>query len=244
MRELYRHMTQPAETDYPNFLAFAHFPAAHRRVGCDSGTQQRRRPGQRKVRGNAQHESLVHDDAVGVAAIGHTSEVLVGGIKSQRQVRAELLEASPALGTRTVRVDHAPDRRDVTFLEFSNRTADVCDTAYDFMSRNNRVHRGIEFAPLISYRVKIRVADPAIQDFNLHVVFSCVTSLDRGRRQRGSRAGRRISFCLVHALPFHRSVILLTDVPDTAASTLIFEDAITKAVFSYSFPPASLCLSG
>lgn len=77
-------------------------------------------PGELEVRGDAQHESLVYDDAVGVAAVGDASEVLVRHIEGECEVRAELLKAGAALRARAVRVDHAAHRGEVAGLEFGN----------------------------------------------------------------------------------------------------------------------------
>ena len=98
VRKLHAHVAQPAETDHADLLALGDAPVAHGRVGRDSGAEQRRGAGEIEVRGNAQHEALVDHDAVGVAAVGDASEVLVGKVVGEGQVRAELLEAGLALG--------------------------------------------------------------------------------------------------------------------------------------------------
>jgi hypothetical protein len=56
---------------------------------------------------------FAHDDAIGVAAIGDPSEVLIRGIEGEGQIRAELLKASLALGAGTVRVDQTADRGEI-----------------------------------------------------------------------------------------------------------------------------------
>jgi hypothetical protein len=117
MRKFHAHVAQSTETDHASFHALADTPAAHGRVSCDSGAEQRRGSGELEVRGDAQNETLVDDDALGVAAIGDVSEVLVRRIKGQYHVRAELLKPSPALGTGAVRVDHAANRREIPGLE-------------------------------------------------------------------------------------------------------------------------------
>ena len=78
VRELHAHVAESAETDDADFLALGDAPVAHRRVGGDSGAEQRRGSGEVEVGRNAQDESLVDDDAVGVAAVGDASEMLVG----------------------------------------------------------------------------------------------------------------------------------------------------------------------
>src|ERR1700675_3192139 len=107
MSKLHGHVAQSAETNHADFLAFSDTPAEHGRVSCDSSAEQRSDSSEVQIGGDAQNEPLVHYNALGVAAVGDASEVLVRHIKGECEVRAELLEASPALGTRAVRVDHA-----------------------------------------------------------------------------------------------------------------------------------------
>ena len=124
-RELHAHVAQPAEPDHADLLALGDAPVTHRRVGRDSGAEQRRGPGEIEVGGDAQNEALIDDDAVGVAAVGDAAQVLVRGAVGEDLVRAELLEASPALGTGVVGVDQAADAREVARLELRNRRADL-----------------------------------------------------------------------------------------------------------------------
>jgi len=46
---------------------------------------------------NAQNEAFIDDDAIGVATISDTSQVLVRGVMGEGQVRAELFETSSAM---------------------------------------------------------------------------------------------------------------------------------------------------
>src|SRR5436305_14202856 len=102
MCELHAHVTEATESDYANFLAFGDTPMVHGRVRCDAGAKQRSGPGEVEVRGNAQDKSLVDDDAVGVAAVGDPTQMLVGEVISKGEVWAELFEASLALGAGAV----------------------------------------------------------------------------------------------------------------------------------------------
>src|ERR1039458_2586579 len=198
MGKLYGHVAQSAETNHANFLALGNTPAAHGRVSCDSRAEQRRGSGEAQVRGDAQHKSLIDDNALGVPAICDASEVLVRHIKGECEIRAELLKASPALGTRAVRVDQAANRDEVAGLKFSNSGADLGHAADNLVARNNRVHSGHEFAPLITHRVKIRVANTAEQDFDLCVVFGWFAPRDRGKGKRRCRDGIGVSFGVLH----------------------------------------------
>ena len=132
--------------------------------------------GEIEVGRNAQDEAFIDDNAIGVATVGHASEVLVRGVVGEGHVRAELLKASLALGAGAVGVDHAADRGEVAGLVLRNCRADLGDTADDLVAGDNRVDRGHELAPLVADRVQIGVADAAEQDLDLHVVFGWIAA--------------------------------------------------------------------
>jgi hypothetical protein len=100
--------------------------------------------------------------------------------------------------TRAVRVNQAANRGEVAGLEFGNSGANLGHAADNLMARNNRVHSGHEFAPLITHRVKIRVANTAEQDFDLYVVFGWFAPRDRGKGKRRCSAGSGVSFGILH----------------------------------------------
>src|SRR5437879_11798421 len=87
MCKLHTHVTQSAETDHANLLALADAPVAHGRVCCDSGAKQRSGSGEVQVRGDAQDEPLVDDNALGVATVGDASQMLIGEIVCQSEIR-------------------------------------------------------------------------------------------------------------------------------------------------------------
>src|ERR1700686_563775 len=120
MSKLHGHVAQSSETDHANLLVLADVPAAHGRIRRNSCTQERRDSGEVQVRWDAQHKSLIDDNALGITAIGDASEVLVRRIEGQCHVRAELLKTSSAPGTRSIRVDQAANRCQVAGLEFSD----------------------------------------------------------------------------------------------------------------------------
>src|SRR6266481_6792703 len=101
--KFYRHVAKSTETDHANFLALGDAPMMHRRIGGDPGAEQRRGCGKIKVGWEAQNEVFIDDDAFGVTAVGHASEVLVRRIEGENHVRAELLETSLALCAGPVR---------------------------------------------------------------------------------------------------------------------------------------------
>src|SRR5437899_274999 len=101
--KFYRHVAEPAETNHADFLAFADAPVAHRRVRRDSSAKQRRGSGGFEIRWDAQNEMIIDYDAFRVAAVGHTSEVLVRRVEGEDHVRTELFKASFAVCAGAVR---------------------------------------------------------------------------------------------------------------------------------------------
>src|SRR5260370_16397781 len=116
MSKFYGHVAQSAEADHANFLALRDAPVMHRGVRSDAGAKQRRGCGEIEIGGDAQNEVFIDDDAFGVAAIGHASEVLVAGVEGEDHVRAELLKASLALSSGPFRTPPAAHRADVPAL--------------------------------------------------------------------------------------------------------------------------------
>src|SRR6185295_4907373 len=114
---LYSHVTQSAETDYTNLLTCGHTPMAHGRVGCDPGTQQRRRSGQIEARGDSHNIVFIDHDALGVAAVGDPTKMLVRRIVRESQIRTELLQTGPAFTAGAIGIDHAADPSEVARLE-------------------------------------------------------------------------------------------------------------------------------
>src|SRR5208283_2852806 len=193
MGNLDGHVAESAETDNTDFLALCDTPAAHGRVCGDPSTQERRSPGEIEVGRDAQNETLVDDDAVGITSVGDATEILVRGVEGKPLVRAEVLKARFALGTGAVRVDQAPNRAEVTHFIFGHRRADLGHTPNDLVAGDNRVNRGHELAPLVADRMEIGVADAAEENINLHIVFGWIAPRDRcaGKRRGRASSGMR-----------------------------------------------------
>ena len=167
-------------------------------------------PARSRFEGTRRTKCLIDDDAVGVPAVGDASEVLVREVVGERHIRAELLEAVLALGASAIRIDHAADRGKVAGLEPGHRGADLGDAANDLMSRNARVNRRHDVAPLIPDRVEIRVADAAEKDLDLNVVLGWIAPRDGRRGQRRCRAGSGIGFRVVHSYLLSGSVLFVS----------------------------------
>src|SRR5437660_1817658 len=136
---------------------------------------------------------FIDNDAFGVAAVGHASEMLVRRIEGKNHVRAELLETSLALCAGAVRIDHAADRGEIPGLVLGNCRADLDNTADDLVTGNNRIIRGHELAPLVADRMEIGVADAAEENFDLHVPFSWIATIDFSGGQPRCRARSGVS---------------------------------------------------
>jgi len=63
-------MTEPSQPDNPDFLPFARFPSAQRRVSGDPGAEERRSGREVQIRRHLKHKCLVYDNGLRVAAIG------------------------------------------------------------------------------------------------------------------------------------------------------------------------------
>jgi hypothetical protein len=127
--------------------------------------------------------------------------VFVGGVVGESAVPAELLEACLALGTGGVGVHQASNPGQIARLDLRDGGADLCDAANDFVAGNAGVDGRHYIAPLIAGLVKIRVADAAKKDLDLHVVLGWFAPSDRGGSKRRCCARYGIGFCFVHGAP-------------------------------------------
>src|SRR5437762_7816468 len=147
MSKFYRHVTQAAETNHPNFRALSDAPVMHRGVSRDAGTEQRRDCGEFQVRWDSQNEMFIDDDAFGVAAVGNPSEMLIRRIEREDHIRTELFKASLALWAGAVRIDHAAHRHEVALFVLRNSRADLGDTPDDPVPGDDRRIRSHQLAP-------------------------------------------------------------------------------------------------
>ena len=97
--QLHAHVAESAQADNAHLHARTDLGAAQRRVGRNTGAEQRRRSGQVQVGGNAQDEVLIDHHALGISAIGdRRGLMLVGRVVGEGGVRAELLDPGLAAG--------------------------------------------------------------------------------------------------------------------------------------------------
>src|SRR5579871_3736719 len=74
------HVAQTAKANDADLAAFADFPVMQRRIGSDTGAQQRRSARWVKAVGNTKDVVLVDDDAIGIAAVGYPAQKFVGAV--------------------------------------------------------------------------------------------------------------------------------------------------------------------
>ena len=106
--------------------------------------------------------------------------MLIGQVVGIGYVRTELLESSLALRAGTVRIDHAADGSAVTRLELRDRRGDLADATHNLVPGHTRIDGRHYIVPFAANLMKIRTADAAKQNLNLHVLFSGIAPRDRG----------------------------------------------------------------
>ena len=194
-------MAETAEPDHADPTARADVPGAQRRVGGDAGADQRRGLRQVQPVGDAQHELLAHDKALGVAAIGRLAGDPIAIIVGLRvALAAELLQALAALIALLAGIDHAADRDRVADLVAGDFVADLGHAADDLVAGNHRVDAP---SPIVAGLVEVGVADAAVEHLHDDIVGAWGPSLKRERRQR--RVGG--SGCITKGFQIFGSII-------------------------------------
>jgi len=190
--EFHSHVSQPAKADDTDLLALPYLPMTERRVSRDPRAKQRCHRRQVEVFGDLQHEAFVDYDAIGVAAVGNPAQFLVLAVISEDgEMLAELLVARQAACAGAARIHHTTNRRHIAFLEFFDFASGLHDSADDLVARYARIN---SIVPFVTNLVQIRMANPAIKNFDLHVVRTDIAALNRERRQGRSPALGRICF--------------------------------------------------
>lgn len=79
MGDLHTHVAEATETDDTHFFAWADIRSLQRGVGGDAGAEERRSASEIEIGRDAEDETLINHDAVGIAAVGDGGgAVLVG----------------------------------------------------------------------------------------------------------------------------------------------------------------------
>jgi hypothetical protein len=157
--KLHAHVPKASKTDHSHLLSFADVPLAHRRIRRDPGAKQWRGSGEIEVCGDAKHKSLIHNNALGIAAVGYASKVFIRSVEGVSRIRAELFEACLAFGAGAIRINEAANSGEISGLEVQDSGADPGDAANNLVSSDTGIHRRHNFFPLIPNGMQIRVAN-------------------------------------------------------------------------------------
>src|SRR5271170_3712587 len=135
-----RHVAKTPETNDADFLPFAYIPAAQRRIGRYAGTQQRRNRRKVKLVGNMKHEGIVHDDRLGIPAVGDPSKMCVLAVIGEHwTIFAILLESGMATGTGAAGIHQGTDPDQIASLEFLYLATNLGHAPHDFVAWHARV---------------------------------------------------------------------------------------------------------
>ena len=197
--ELYGHVAEAAEPNYPNFLAFSDTPMAKGRVSGDACAEEGRGTGKIEICRDTESKTLVNDNVFGISTVGHGSgAVFIRAIVSENGCGAELFKAIRAVWTSAIRIDEATDGGNIARLKSRDRGSDLCHATNNFMARNTGINGLHDATPLVANGMQVGMADAAEQDFNLDVVPGRFAAGNCGGSQGGSGAGGGISFGVVH----------------------------------------------
>jgi hypothetical protein len=132
---------------------------------------------------NLEHEALVDDDMVRIAAEGVTAEHGIGAvIRADEPGRlAILLLAIGAGRALAAAVDHAADAGDVADLELGDVVTDRGDSAHDLMARDARIQGAF---PLALGGMEVRMADAAERDVDRDVGLARRAAFEAERCER------------------------------------------------------------
>src|SRR4029453_11627986 len=121
---------------------------------------------------------FIDDDAIGIAAVGHTTDAFVRRIESERHVWAELLEVTFAIWAGPVGIDPATNRDEISCLELGNGRTNLGYTADDLMAGDDWIVRGHELAPFVADGMQVGMANATKKDFDLHIALGRIAARD------------------------------------------------------------------
>ena len=189
--DLDAHVAEPAEAEDRHALGaagdlLAGAPAAQRGVGGDAGAQQRGGLVEGDLVRDPQHEALVDDDLLRVAALGDGAVDVLRVVGADVALEAVLLLVGEALLAGPAGVHEAAHTHAVADLPVGDVAADGGDGAGDLVPDGEGE---VRLAPLVADGVDVAVADAGGLDVDDHVVRTGVAALDRGDAERLVRAG-------------------------------------------------------
>jgi hypothetical protein len=104
------------------------------------------------------------------------------------------------MGTGQVGINKAAYGGQLTRFEFGDGGTDLGHATDDFVAGNAWVNGLHEAAPLVARIVEVRVANAAVEDFDLHIAWRWFTSRDCRVSQRSCRTGSGIGFGFIHVI--------------------------------------------
>src|SRR5947209_4022308 len=140
-----------------------------RRIRRDACAQQRRHTRQFEILRDAQYESFIHDDLLGISALRDLSRLAIRRVVGSGEsllALAIVLEPSLAAIAHSARIHHAAHAGDVSDLVVLYLRTDARHASHDFVPDHQRINRVL---PLISHRVQVRMAHAAKQDLDLDI---------------------------------------------------------------------------
>ena len=179
MGEFHAHVAEPAQAHNADLLALADLVVAEGGIGGDTGTQQGSAGGQIEISRHPQHEGFVHDHMIGIAAVGHATEVFVRGVVGEDGATlAELFKSVAAVFATAAGIHHAADCGEITFLKMFDLGTGFDDAPDNLVAE----HAGIGRAtPLIAADVQIRVANTAKKNLDMYIFRAGLAARDAGR---------------------------------------------------------------
>ncbi len=194
--DFHRHVAETAQADDSDFPAFADVPAAQRGIGRDAGAEERGGGGQVRQGGHAQRKRFIHDDGLGIAAIGGAAVLGVRAVVGEGGAAfAQLLQTGPAGFALATRIHQAADGGQVAFPEFFDAGAGAHDASDNFVTG----HAGIGGAiPFIARLMHVGVANAAVENLEFNLLRPRVAAGEGKRHQRRGGAQRGVSFGRLH----------------------------------------------
>jgi len=152
---------------------------AQRRVSCDSSAHQWSGSRWIKTLRDPQHVTLVNNNLRRIASVGPGLGGLVEAVESERHTfLAEHLMTCPALRADAARIDNAAHPNKVTLAETSCARTMRCYPANNLVTRHERE---VGSAPVIAHLVQVAMANAAVENLDLDIVWPRLAPLNLKR---------------------------------------------------------------
>jgi len=174
-------------------------PVFQWRVQRNTCTKQGCAGVQRQVLRHAQHVILIHDNSLGIAAVGRVSFLVACVVSPDGTYRAVLFQSLAALCASSAGVHETANSNLVAYFVTADLIADSRHDAGDLVPRNHGEYRFLLIlAPFVASLMNVGMADPAIFDVDNDVVLSRFSALELPRSERSFGLCRSVSLALAH----------------------------------------------